>query len=125
MKLTNGEILNAKEPLTRLMEQKFPVKVSFGLARLSNKLQDPLKAIEDVRNGLIRTYGEKDPENSQNISVLPESKNFQKFIEEMNELLAQEVEVVFDKVKLPEEVDGKPLEIEPNILMALEKFMEV
>lgn len=135
MKLNNGEIFNAREPLSKLMEQKFPVKVSYGLAKLANKLNDQLKVIDNVRNGLIKTYGEADRDNPQQIMVKPESENFPKFVEEMNELFSQEVEVVFDKVKLPEKVAStcnachhnmdKMLEIEPSVLMALEKFVEV
>lgn len=125
MKFTNGEIFMAKEPLQKLMEQKFPVKVAYGLAKLSNKLNDQFKVIDEVRNGLIKTYGEVDPENPRQITVKPESEGFQKFADEMDELFAQEVEVVFEKVKLPQEVDGNQLQLEPNILMALEKFIEV
>ena len=135
MKLNNGEIFTAREPLGKLMEQKFPVKVSYGLAKLANKLSEQFKVIDDVRNGLIRTYGEADKENPQQIKVNPEGPNFEKFVGEMNELFSQEVEVVFDKVKLPEKVAAtcdkcshnmdKALEIEPSVLMALEKFVEV
>jgi len=135
MKLTNGEIFMAREPLGKLMEQKFPVKTSYGLAKLASKLNDQLKVIDDVRNGLIKTYGEPDKENSQQIRVDPEGESFGKFVEELNELFSQEVEVVFDKVKLPEKVAAtcdackhnmdKSLEIEPSVLMALDKFVEV
>lgn len=135
MKLNNGEIFASREPLQKLLGEKFPVKVSYGLAKMANKLNDQLKVIDDVRNGLIKTYGEPDPENSQNIRVAPEGENFEKFVEEMNELFSQEVEVVFEKVKLPEKVAAtcdkcshnmdKMLEIEPSVLMALEKFVSV
>jgi len=135
MKLTNGEIFRAKEPLARLMVQKFPVKVAYGLAMLTNKLDSQLKVIDNVRNGLIKTYGVPDPDNPKQIKVLPGSENFGKFIEEMNELFSQEVEVVFDKVKLPEKVAAtcdkcnhnmdKALEIEPWILAALPKFIDI
>ena len=135
MNLNNGEIFTAREPLGILMGEKFPVKVSYGLAKLANKLNEQFKIIEDVRNGLIKTYGEADKDNPQQIKVDPQGKNFQKFVEELNELFAQEVEVVFDKVKLPEKVAAtcdackhnmdKMLEIEPNVLVALEKFVEV
>jgi len=37
----------------------------------------------------------------------------------------QETELVVTQISLPSEVDGKPLNIEPSILMALEKFVEV
>jgi len=125
MQLNNGEILNTKEPLQTLMGQKLPVKVSYNLAKLANKLNEELKTIEGVRDGLIRRYGEPKKDNPQQIVVSPEGENFEKFVAEMNELLDQKTEVVISKVKLPEEVDGKPLEIKPAILMALEKFIEV
>ncbi|MBC8274111.1 MAG: hypothetical protein H8E40_03990 [Chloroflexi bacterium] len=135
MKLTNGDIFNAREPLSKLMEQKFPVKVSYGLAKLASKLNEQLKIIEGVRSGLIKTYGETDPENPRQVKVDLKSKGFPKFAEELDELFAQEAEVVFEKVTLPEKVAAtcdachhnmdKLLEIEPNILLALEKFVSV
>ena len=122
MKLNNGEIFSAREPLSKLIEQKFPVKVAYGLAKIANKLNDQLKVIDNVRDGLIRTYGK---EEEGQIRVTPDDENFLKFVEEVKELMAQEVEVVFEKAKLPEKVDGKTIEIEPSVLMALEKFIEV
>ena len=135
MKLSNGDIFMAREPLAELMEQKFPVKVSYNLAKMASKLQEQLKVIDDVRNGLIKTYGKADKENPQQLTVAQDSKNFPKFMEEFAELMNQEVEIVFDKVRLPEKVAGtcdkcshnmdKSLEIEPKTLLALEKFIEV
>ena len=139
MKLKNGEIFQAIEPMKKLMQEKMPVKVSWQLAKLINKLNEPLKAIDDVRNGLIKQYGIQD--GGGQIKVEQKTKDgkdnpkFQKFVTEMNELFEQEVEVVFDKVKLPERVAStcdachhnmdRPFEVEPSILMALEKFVEV
>ena len=132
MKLTNGEIFNSKEPLGNLMEQKFPVKVAYGLAKLANKLNDQLKIIDGVRNGLIKTYGE---EKNGQIKVEIGSENFPKFVDELTELMNQEVEVVFEKVMLPEKVAAtcdkcshnmdKMFEIEPSVLMVLDKFVGV
>jgi len=135
MKLNNGEIFMAREPLQKLMEQKFPVMVSYKLAKMVGKLNEPLKVIDEVRNGLIKTYGDADKDNPQQITVPQDSKEFPKFMEEFATLMNQEVEVAFDKVKLPEKVAAtcdkcshnmdKSLEIEPSILLALEKFVEV
>ena len=135
MKLNNGEIFNSKEPLRNLMEQKFPVKVAYGLAKLANKLNDQLKVIDEVRNGLIRTYGVADKDNPRQIRVSPDSEGFPKFVEETEELMKQEIEVVFEKVTLPEKVAttcdkcshnmDKMFEIEPSVLMALGKFVDV
>ena len=125
MKLSNGDIFGAKEPLDKLMEIRFPVKVAFGLAKLANKLNVHIRDIESVRAGLIKTYGEVDKDNPRQTRVSPDSENYPQFAKEMDELFGQEVEVVIDKVKLLGEVDGKAILIEPSILMALEKFVEV
>ena len=133
MKLTNGDIFTAREPLQGLLGEKFPVRTAYGLAKLSSKLNEQLRVIEEVRNGLIKKYGERDDKG--NFSVKQDSENWVKFVEEFNELMAQEVELVLEKVKLPEKVAAtcdkcnhnmdKMLEIEPSILVALEKFIEV
>ena len=134
MKLNNGEIFSAWDALNRLTPEgtKFPVKVSLGIVKLRTKLSDSYKEIEEVRNGLVKTYGEE--KDGQTI-VDSKDKNYPKFVDEMNELFAQEAEVVIEKVKLPEKVAStcdkcshnmdKMLEIEPSVLMALEKFVEV
>ena len=134
MKLNNGEIYNAWDALNKLTPEgtKFPVMVSMGIVKLRTKLSDPYKEIEEVRNGLIKTYGKEEGGQTR---VDPEYEGYPKFIEEFNELMAQEVELVIDKVKLPEKVAAtcdkcshnmdKMLEIEPSVLMALEKFVEV
>ena len=133
MKLTNGDIFTAKEPLQVLLEQRFPVRTAYGLAKLSSKLNEQLKVIDKVRNGLINQYGVKDDKGG--MSVKPDSPDWEKFAGEFNELMAQEVEVVIEKVKLPERVAAtcdachhnmdRLLEIEPKILLQLEKFIEV
>jgi hypothetical protein len=46
--------------------------------------------------------------------------NAAKFKDELNELLNQEIEVVFTKITLPDN-----LEVEPSILVALEKFINI
>jgi len=120
VKLTNGEIFNAKEPLQKLMAEKMPVKVSYGLAKLAAKLNDQLQVIEKVRQGLIQTYGEKNPNNPMQIRVDPQNKGFPKFASELGELMSQEVEIVFEKVTLPD-----MLEVEPVTLMMLDKFITV
>lgn len=120
MKLTNGEIFNAKEPLGKLLTERMPVKASYNVAKLANKINDQYKIIDQVRLGLINKYGEPDPAMPKRKVVNQTSENFQKFVEDMNELMMQEVEIVFDEIVLPED-----MEIEPSTLMALYKFIKV
>ena len=122
MKLTNEEIFTAYEPLQKLLNEKFPVKVSYELARMASKLKTQFEIIEKVKDGLVKTYGEVDKDNSTRIEVKPDSEQFPKFIEEMDELFAKEVEIVLEKVEIPQ---GVEVNIEPASLMALEKFVGV
>jgi len=133
VKLTNGDIWGSQEPLRKLIEQRFPVMVSYKLAKLVMKLNEQFKVIEEVRTGLIKKYGEADEKG--NTQVKQDGENFPKFVEEFNELMAQEHTIDFEKVKLPEKVAStcdqchhnmdKAFEIEPTILIALDKFVEV
>ena len=153
---TSGEIFAAREPLAQLMRQKFPIMVSYKLAKLASSVQVELKIIEDLRNALIKEYGvpsEVDPNqitvptiieklDDQGKVVMDKGKtimipnpNFAKFLDEVNELMVQEVKMVVEKVKLPEKVAStcekcnhnmdKALEIEPAVLLLLDKFIEV
>lgn len=118
MKLTNREIFGARDPITTLMKEKLPVKCGFRLAKLANKLNVHLKDIEDVKNGLVRKYGA--PNEKGKLQVKEGTPEFEKFAEEFEELMSIEVEIVAERVALPAD-----LSIEPNVLMALEKFIEV
>ena len=133
MKLLNADVFQAREPLQKLLGEKFPVKTAYGLAKLSSKLNEQLKVIEEVRNGLVKKYGIIDDKGQT--SVKPDSPNWEKFVEEFNELMEQETEIVFDKVKLPEKIAStcdqckhnmeKSYEVEASTLMSLNKFIEV
>ncbi len=142
MKLTNGDIFAAQEPLKKLIEQKFPVMVSYKLAKMIKKLDEPYKLIEETKQGLIKKYGAVDStgklvtrKGDNDVDILDLSPEREReFLEEFNELMNQEVEIVMDKVKLPEKVAStcdkcnhnmdKPFEIEPKIMLALDKFVE-
>lgn len=128
MEIKNRELFEAVEPLKKLMSNALPVQVSYKLVKLVNKLNTPFKDIEDTVTRLRNMYGEKDENgrlktvvNEGGIAVLDlKPENADKLNNDFEELMEHSVEVVIEKVKLPE-----TLEIEPNVLMALEKFVEV
>jgi len=122
MKLTNGEIFEAKPALGKLIEKELPVKVSYELAKMGNKLNEQYNIIESVRNGLIHKYGEED---NGSLRVKEGTKKFAKFVDEFNELMKQEVELDVNTVEIPQEVEGKKVQIEPKVLMPLIKLVEI
>ena len=122
MKFTISEIYNAAGPLGALSKVKLPVKVSLSIVRLIKKVDEHLIPAQECENGLITHYGKplEDGPNKGKLAVKRGDENYSKFNEEYGELMMQEVEIVFNKIQLPE-----TLEIEPGILMALEKFIRV
>lgn len=118
MKLSNGDIFNARAPLQKLVSLPMPVRTGFLLTRLVGKLNIELTAIEKVRSTIIQKYGQ--PNGDGQIAVSPASPQFAQFVADIEELMSQEVSVDFEKPVLP-----GSLEIEPSALMALEKFVDV
>ena len=124
MEITNGEVFNATKTLEELFTMELPVRTSMSVAKLSIKLSELFKSIDKVRNGLVTRYGSPDVKTNQ-ITITPDSENWPKFISELNELMEQKVEIVFDKIKLPQVIEGKPLMIKPSSLAMLDKFVEL
>ena len=120
MRISNTEIHNTIEPLQKLLMVKLPVKASLALIKLAKQLQPHQEIIEEVKNKLIRNYGEEDKKRPGGGKIAPGMPGFSKFAEEFGILLGEEVEMEFDVVKLQDTI-----EIEPYVLMALERFVEV
>lgn len=134
MKLKNGEIFTAYLAIQKLGEVKLPVRPSLALAKFSMVLQPHYQVVEKIRNQLINQYGVKTENQVTMANASQESQ--EKFWSEFNELMEQLVEIDFkEKIRLPEKVCStcdachhnmdRPLEIEPNLLVAIEKFVEV
>lgn len=127
----------ARGSLNELLKYKLPVRVSSQAAKLGIKLKEGAEVFEKVRDGLFATYevNRKPGENGQIELTSNQEGGMEKFTEEFNELLGLEIEVVFEKVKLPEMIAAtcdkchhnmdKNLEIEGSILISLDKFIEV
>lgn len=131
IEVTNREIADSMVSLSMLSGMKLPVLVGLQVCKLVSKLREPAKIIDEVHNSLIDRYGQK--QKTGEIAVIfpndlghrPESAEWKKFREEDKLLMAQTVELDTGKIQLPSKIDGKPLQIEPSILIALEKFLDV
>ena len=123
MKLLNGEVLGASQALEILSEKDFPIKVSYGLVTLIDKMANQVAIIDKLRTELIKKYGTE--EKNGNIAIAPNTPKMVKFMDEFNTLLSQEIEVDFEPVTLPFEIDGASYNIEPKILRSLGKFINM
>ena len=128
MELENGVIWAVWGPLQELAQVKLPVKVSFQIAHLAAKLRDPYGIVEGQRLGIVQKHGTKS-EDGRTINIEQGSEAHIAATTEIQELfgLCQTVPLdeKWQKIKLPEQVDSKPLEIESRILLPLLDFVEL
>ena len=110
---TNAQLFALQEPLKELAKVDVPANVGIRIARLIRLIQREVEPINDVRNKLIGKYGEKG-------SINAESPNWEKFVQEHNELMWDTRKVEFEKVVLPDEA-----KIDVSVLVALEPFLAV
>uniref|UniRef100_A0A6H1ZK45 Uncharacterized protein n=1 Tax=viral metagenome TaxID=1070528 RepID=A0A6H1ZK45_9ZZZZ len=139
VELTNKQIWAARGAINQLMSQKFPVMVSYRLAKEAKKLQNELSVLNEVYNKLVEKHGQKDPKTGKPVvlQLIDENPNpaWDELHREWNEVLGQAVKLDIEKVKIPEKVAStcdkchhnmdRPFEIEGSILMALDFLIEV
>ena len=99
MKLQLKEIINSTEQIKSLLEVKLPIKVSYRLMRLIDKLQPELKIYDDKRNELVKEFGTKQENGDMKVE---DPKKLEEFSKKMVELWDVEVDVDFDKLKIDE-----------------------
>ena len=139
IKVKNMDIWMGAGMANALGQVRLPVKTSFEVAKLSNRLAEMRKPIEQVRKGLVDQFAEKDDKGKNKTHengnvILSDPQCFQKAFDELMDLPCDK-DVIEAKIKIPEKISGtcdkchhnmdRALEIEPAILAALEPFIEV
>jgi glycyl-tRNA synthetase alpha subunit len=99
MKVTLRNIYGASNILALLVEQKLPIRVAFRLTRLITRLNEEYTNLDTTRKKLVEEYGdiikESDPANpSYNFT----QENQQKFAEDFENLLQEEVEIEWETI---------------------------
>tara|TARA_R100001530_G_scaffold63626_2_gene45748 strand:- start:751 stop:1236 length:486 start_codon:yes stop_codon:yes gene_type:complete len=125
MKVTYGDIYTGVGGLNLLMAAKiqFPIETSWEIVKLMNQLDREVKPLNDLKSQLVTELGK--PGLGGQISIAGDDPAFAVFSEKFNTVLTQEIEVDFEKIKLPLVIDGKPIQIEPAILYQLAKFINL
>jgi hypothetical protein len=119
MEFTIGELLEMQISITKISQIKdVPALVGYKIASLVRHLNGPVMDAVKAKEDLIRKYAGKPDEKNQ-ISVLPE--NMASFFKELNELVAEKVEVDVKEVKLPADVKLP----DASTLIGLDRFITV
>lgn len=94
IKMKLGELVNARDTLTKVSATKLPVKSSYWIARKLKTLSSELGTFDEKRNELIRELGAPDEKNPNSVVVKPE--NIQEYFKRLTEVL--DIEVALEMV---------------------------
>jgi single-stranded DNA-specific DHH superfamily exonuclease len=103
MKIKLEKIVNSVEQLKGLQQETMPVKVSYRIKRLIDKLSPILKTYEEKRNDLVKEFGEENEDKSFQVK----KENLDEFYKKLNEVLEIEEEVEFEPINIEELGDTK------------------
>jgi len=108
MKLTLKEIWISRVSLIELVNQKMEAKGKYWVAKQAKKIFSEIENIDERRVELMQKYGKKDKKGTS----IPEDK-LEKFNDEFNKLLDEEIDLDIDKVKYEyiEKLELKPATI--------------
>jgi len=95
MKLS--ELVRAEPALAELANQKMKAKASFRLAKIVNQVSPHLESFRKIQGELLEKHGTK---NGEGYTIEPESKSFKTYINEIETVLEEEVDVSIKKIPL-------------------------
>lgn len=114
MKIKLDEIVKNAESLTNLLKVKFPVKISYRLVRIADKVSKELETFYKSKQDLLEKYGKKEEKDGKQFYSF-EAEQAKLFTKELEDLLSLEVELDFELIKLSEVGE---LDIEPALLVS-------
>ena len=125
IKVKISDILNGTETLQKLAQKDFKAKLAWSIARLLKAAEQEIQNFNDTRLSLIKKYGEKD-ENGELVTDEKDNckiveSNVKSFNDELNELIATEVELNANPIDIALLED---LQFTPADMAALEPFVK-
>jgi hypothetical protein len=109
MTLTLGQLKNSEPALVALSNCTLPIAIAYKISKALKVIASELTDLEEARQKLVQKYG---VENEGNVVVTEE--NINAFVEELNPLLQEEVEIPFEPIpveSLPDSVNLTPLQL--------------
>ena len=124
MKVTIKEILEGQDTLQKLSHQPLPGRAAFQIGRLLKKLEEVLASYNEVRVKLIEKYANKNEDGTFEVNDNNEyqftAENMQAYISEINNVIADEVEVEAKPINFK---DIEKLEFTAAEMTFLEPFL--
>ena len=96
LQVTMNELLNSNEAMRNIATKELPIKISYQISRIINKMESELKIFEDLKRKIFTNYGE----NTKDGQIRIKDENREKFQKEMRILLDTSVEIYGNKIEL-------------------------
>lgn len=98
MKVTGGQIYNAKPVLDKLVELPLSLKKAYELSKSLKKIYEEFEFIDNKRNEIIKDNCEPDPEQEGQYKII--EKKSAKLQNALKELTDMEIEIDIDVIDL-------------------------
>lgn len=105
VKINLKDILNAKPTIEKLLGEPLPAIMAYELRKFFKIIEEEFDNFNKIKNDKIIEYGEKKEDGTYFIDK--DNKNYQKFIDEINELLDKEIEINSPKLNIENLKDTK------------------
>lgn len=109
IKVTVQQIIESQEAMRNLLDKQLKGRTAFQVARLIKKLENEISSYNDTRVKLIERYAMKNDDGTFVINDKNEyqftQENMNGFVQEMNKILAEDIEIDVNPIKL-EELDN-------------------
>lgn len=93
------QIYNAKMPLEKFLKQNLPIKTSFKLLKLRNKIDSEFEQIEKQRIDLVNKYAKDDKSEEKKVPVEKQQEFFKEWLDFLN---SESVSFDFKKIYIDE-----------------------
>ena len=110
MQVKLKEIIDARDALMTLSQQKLDIKTAYNVSKLLRKINPELEELTKVRQDVINRLAPPGTEITPDVN--------QSIIQELNVVLEEVVDIPVNKIDL----SGKNLELTPREVMTLDPF---
>lgn len=110
MTITLGKLKNSEQALIKLSNSSLPIALSYKISKALKVISKELTDLEEFRAKLVQKYGTDNGEGNLVVS----QENIDKFLEELNPLLQEEINLPFNQINasdLPPDLKLTPIEI--------------
>ena len=110
MKIALGKLKNSEQALVKLSNSSLPINLAYKISKMIKVVSSELTELEEHRKKLVEKYGE---DNGEGSLIVPEH-NIENFVQEINPLFQEEIDLPFEKIKaasIPDTISLTPIEV--------------